>query len=536
MNKKKIKKINKIGFERLNDPQLNKGTSFRLDEREQFNLHGLLPPKISNIKDQINRALENFRKKPNNLEKYIFLTELQNRNETLYYRLVLDNIEEMMPIIYTPTVGKACQHYGHIFRRPKGLYLSYNLRGQIKTLLKNWKNKNIEIIVCTDGERILGLGDLGANGMGIPVGKLVLYTVCAGVDPKKCLPITIDVGTNNQDLIDDPLYLGLSNKRVVGIEYENFIDEIMTSINEVFPKSIIQFEDFANKNALKFLTRYRKNYRMFNDDIQGTGCVVLAGVLASMRRLKSKIFKQKILFYGSGSAAIGIAEFLSKQMVEDGTNLSESNNRIFLFDSKGLVVSKRSDLNEEKKRYAKNLEFETNFHSVIKKIKPTIIIGASGVKNAFNKDIIKEMYKINDIPIIFALSNPTSNAECTAKDVMEYTKGKAMFGSGSPFLPIHNESNIFYTSQANNAYVFPGIGLGVLLSKVKIIDDSIFLKAAKTLSKMISNEDLRKGQMYPSIKEIRNISKKIASSIILEIDKKYNLEKINDNIYNPIYR
>ena len=529
-------KVNKKSFELLNDPKINKGTSFDLKERTEFKLNGLLPPKISNLKDQINRAYENFKKKPNDLEKYIFLTELQNRNETLYFRLIIDNIEEMMPIIYTPTVGDACKHYGHIYRRPKGLYISYNFKGKVKSLLKNWANNDIEIIVCTDGERILGLGDLGANGMGIPVGKLVLYTICAGINPNKCLPITIDVGTNNQKLIDDPMYLGLSHRRIQGSKYEDFIDEVISSLSEVFPESVIQFEDFANKNASYFLQKYKYKYRKFNDDIQGTGCVVLAGILSAMRKLETTISKQKILFYGAGSASIGIANLICKQVLKNGYGINEARKNIFLFDSKGLVTKDRKNLNKEKKPYMKDLKVENSLLNCIKKIKPTILIGASGIKNAFTPNILQEMKKINDTPIIFALSNPTANSECTAKDVLLNTKGKAIFSSGSPFKTIINGGKEFHTSQANNAYVFPGIGLGVLLSKVDIITDDIFLNAAHTLSKITSDNDLKNGKIYPSINQIRRTSIKIAYSIASTYNKKITYKDIDNEIYYPNYK
>ena len=529
-------KKNKKSFDILNDPKINKGTSFNLKERNKFQLNGLLPPKISNLKNQINRAYENFRKKPNDLEKYIFLTELQNRNETLYFKLILDNIEEMMPIIYTPTVGEACQHYGDIYRRPKGLYLSYNFKGKVKSLLKNWANNDVEIIVCTDGERILGLGDLGANGMGIPIGKLVLYTICAGINPTKCLPITIDVGTNNQKLIDDPMYLGLSHRRIKGSNYEDFIDEVISSLDEVFPKAVIQFEDFGNKNASHFLKKYKKKYRIFNDDIQGTGCVVLAGILSAMKKLETTISKQKILFYGAGSASIGIANLICKEISKNGCSINEARKNIFLFDSNGLVVNNREKLNKEKQPYMKDLKLENDLLSCIKKVKPTILIGASGVRNAFSPRILREMEKINDSPVIFALSNPTANSECTAKDVFLNTKGKAIFSSGSPFKPIISGEKEFHTSQANNAYVFSGVGLGVLLSKIKIISDDIFLNAAHTLSEITSENDLKNGKIYPSINQIRNISIKIAHSIVKSFNKKIEYKDIENEIYYPSYK
>ncbi|HDY74897.1 MAG TPA: oxaloacetate-decarboxylating malate dehydrogenase, partial [Candidatus Marinimicrobia bacterium] len=361
------------GTDLLHDPLFNKGTAFSNQERRLLNLEGLLPPHVLNLDEQKMKVLETVRAKGTDMEKYIYLMSLQDRNETLFYRLVTDEVEEFMPIIYTPTVGQACQEYGHIFRRPRGMYICRNDKGFIKGILQNWRRKNVDVIVVTDGERILGLGDLGADGMGIPVGKLSLYTVCAGIHPIRTLPITIDVGTNNEELLNDPLYIGLRMKRLVGEAYDELIDEFVEAASEVFPKVLIQFEDFANQNAYRLLNRYRNNYCTFNDDIQGTGGVILAGLLTVMRYLKSSFQQQRILFYGAGSAAIGIAEDIASKMVMDGASMQEAKEKIFFFDSRGLVVKGRDHLNPNKEKFAHEIEGESNLLEAIKKIKPTII-------------------------------------------------------------------------------------------------------------------------------------------------------------------
>ena len=532
------------GSQILHEPLLNKGSAFSLKEREALHLNGLLPPRVLTIEQQKNRILENFNNKHNDLEKYIFLIALQDRNETLFYRTITDEIEEMMPIIYTPIVGEACQKYGHIFRRPRGLYISKNDKGNIRNILKNWSNDNVDVIVVTDGERILGLGDLGANGMGIPVGKLSLYTACAGVDPARCLPIMLDVGTNNENLKNDPLYIGLTEDRIRSEEYDSFIDEFMKEANEKFPDAIIQFEDFGNHNAARLLDKYRNRYRMFNDDIQGTAAVTLAGLLSSQRITKRDLEDEKILFYGAGTAGIGIANLYVTALTKKGYSKEEARSRCWFVDSKGLVVSSRKNLSRDKLPFAHEYYEKKDLSDIIQAIRPTALIGISGQANAFSKNVLELMKGINDYPLVFALSNPTSSSECTAENAYKWTRGKCLFASGSPFDSVEIEGKTFIPGQGNNAYIFPGVGLGIILSKAEVISDDLFLAAAETLSILVSDKELSSGQLYPSIKDIKKVSKEIAITVakkafsegLTNMAIPQNIESSLDRIiYNPVY-
>ena len=532
------------GSQILHEPLLNKGSAFSLKEREALHLNGLLPPRVLTIEQQKNRILENFNNKHNDLEKYIFLIALQDRNETLFYRTITDEIEEMMPIIYTPIVGEACQKYGHIFRRPRGLYISKNDKGNIRNILKNWSNDNVDVIVVTDGERILGLGDLGANGMGIPVGKLSLYTACAGVDPARCLPIMLDVGTNNEDLKNDPLYIGLTEDRIRSEEYDSFIDEFMKETNEKFPDAIIQFEDFGNHNAARLLDKYRNRYRMFNDDIQGTAAVTLAGLLSSQRITKRDLEDEKILFYGAGTAGIGIANLYVTALTKKGYSKEEARSRCWFVDSKGLVVSSRKNLSRDKLPFAHEYYEKKDLSDIIQAIRPTALIGISGQANAFSKNVLELMKGINDYPLVFALSNPTSSSECTAENAYKWTRGKCLFASGSPFDSVEIEGKTFIPGQGNNAYIFPGVGLGIILSQAEVISDDLFLAAAETLSILVSDKELSSGQLYPSIKDIKKVSKEIAITVakkafsegLTNMAIPQNIESSLDRIiYNPVY-
>lgn len=533
------------GSQILHDPLLNKGSAFSREERTVFNLNGLLPPRVLTIEDQKNRIMENYYNKQNDLEKYIFLIALQDRNETLFYKTLVDEIDTLMPIIYTPVVGEACQKYGHIFRRPRGLYISNDNKGDIKNILKNWPNKKVDVIVVTDGERILGLGDLGSNGMGIPVGKLSLYTACAGIDPSRCLPIMLDVGTENKNLKEDPLYIGLTNGRVRGQEYDDFIDEFMDQVSLVFPDAIIQFEDFGNRNASRLLKKYKNQYRMFNDDIQGTAGVTLAGLIASQRITKKSLADEKILFYGAGTAGIGIAHLYIKALVEDGFTEDDAKKRCWFVDSKGLVVESRKGLSNDKSFFAHDHAIVEGLTDIIKSIRPTALIGISGQSNAFSKNVLELMASFNKYPIVFALSNPTSSSECTAEQAYRWTKGMCLFASGSPFDEVVLNGQILSPGQGNNAYVFPGVGLGIVLTRSKIIPDNLFLVAAKTLAGLVTDKELSKGQLYPSLSDIRNVSKKIAINVARKVissglsttnisdDLEKHLDKI---IYYPEYQ
>jgi len=501
------------GMDLLHDPSLNKGTAFTEEERDALGLHGLLPPHVHSMDEQVDRVLENFFSKPNNLEKYIHMIALQDRNETLFYRVVLDQIADMMPIIYTPTVGQGCQEYGRIFRRPRGMYISARDRGHVADVLRNWPHRDVRIIVVTDGERILGLGDLGANGMGIPVGKLALYTACAGVHPGQCLPITLDVGTENQELLSDPLYIGLRQRRLRDAAYDELVDEFMEAASELFPGVLIQFEDFANRNAFRLLAKYRDRYCTFNDDIQGTGGVALAGLYSALRITGGRLTDQTLLFRGAGEAATGIAGLVVAAMEGEGLTPEEARRRCWLVDSQGLVVQGRAGLAGHKLPYAHPHEPVPDFLSAVEALRPTIIVGVSGQAGGFSQPVLEAMARINDRPIVFALSNPTSKAECTAEQAYTWTGGRAIFASGSPFGPVTLGDKTYVSGQGNNAYIFPGVGLGAIACGARLVTDEMFFAAARALADEVSEEDLEQGLVYPPLAEIRQVSATIARAV-----------------------
>jgi malate dehydrogenase (oxaloacetate-decarboxylating)(NADP+) len=502
------------GVQVLNDPALNKGTAFTDDERDALKLHGLLPPRILTQAQQVEKILENLRAKTSDLEKYIYLVALQDRNERLFYRVVVDYIDEVMPIIYTPTVGRACQVFGHIWRRAHGLFISARDRGRIADVLSNWPHGPVRVIVVTDGERILGLGDLGANGMGIPIGKLSLYTACAGVDPNACLPITLDVGTQNEDLLNDPLYSGLPQHRLPADQYDRFIEEFMEAVGERFPDALVQFEDFGNKNAFRILDGHRHRSCCFNDDIQGTAAVSLAGVYAALPMLATpRLGAQTIMFLGAGEAGIGIANLLVAAMRDEGVAERDARARCWLVDSTGLVVQSRTDLTAYKRPYAQPHDPVPDLASAIDRIKPSILIGVSGQPNAFTRDIVAAMSAINERPVIFALSNPTTKSECTAEQAYRWSDGRAIFASGSPFPPVDFDGRRFQPRQANNVYVFPGIGLGVIACRARRVTDAMFLTAARTLAAAVTDADRREGMLFPALARIREVSASIATAV-----------------------
>ncbi|MCX5849274.1 MAG: NAD-dependent malic enzyme [Deltaproteobacteria bacterium] len=497
----------------LHDPSLNKGTVFNATEREVLGLQGLLPPRIFSPAERARHVINNVRRKSNDLEKYFYLTGLQNRNESLFYRVLIDNMQELTPIIYTPTVGLACQEFSTIFSEPRGIFITKYDRGRVKKVLKNWPRKNIRVIVVTDGERILGLGDLGSNGMGIPIGKLSLYTACAGIDPNACLPVMIDVGTNNQELLNVPDYIGLPEPRLRGKEYDSLIDEFMTAATKRFPNVMIQFEDFGNLNAFRLLEKYQNKYCMFNDDMQGTAAVALAGLYSSLRITGGKLSGQRLLFLGAGEAAIGIGNLVSSAMVKEGLSSEEARRNCWFVDSKGLVVSSRNDLPEHKRPYAHDYPFHKDFISAVEAVKPTAIIGVSGQPNTFTPAVLTAMSKINERPIVFALSNPTSKAECTAEEAYRHTDKRAIFASGSPFPDVNIDGQTFVPGQSNNAYIFPGVGLGVLASEAFRVTDEMFTAAAKSLDEQVTADDLKIGRIYPSLSRIRDVSANIALAV-----------------------
>jgi len=507
------------GLSLMQDPTLNKGTAFTEAERDALGLRGLVPPHVQSQDDQVRRFLINERKRSTDLERYIDLASLQDRNETLYYRVITEFIEEMMPLIYTPTVGLACQQFGQIFRRSHGMYISEKERGGIAKVLCNWSRKDIRIIVVTDGERILGLGDLGANGMGIPIGKLALYTACAGIEPTQCLPVAIDVGTNNQTLLDDPLYLGLHQRRTTGEAYDALIEEFIVAASEAFPKALIQFEDFANHNAFRYLEKYRNRVCTFNDDIQGTASVALAGIYSALRITKGKLRDQRFLFFGAGEAGTGVGELMVTALMADGLTEPEARRACWFIDSKGLVVRSRTDLNEEKRRFAQDQEPTKDTFAIIEAHRPTALIGASGQPGTFSNSVIETTTRFAGRPIIFALSNPTSKAECTAEQAYKWSDGQAIFASGSPFQPVEFNGKRFVPGQGNNAYIFPGIGLGIVASGSRLVTDEMFLTAARTLAALVTEADLEQGRIYPSLKQIREVSLAIAVQVARVAEK-----------------
>jgi len=497
----------------LRDPTLNKGTAFTAAEREALGLRGLLPPHVGSQDVQAGRVLENFRRLTTSLEKYILLEALQDRNEALFFRVITDNPDEMMPIIYTPTVGLACQQFGHIYRRPRGMYISADDRGQIAHLLRNWPYRQAAMIVVTDGERILGLGDLGANGMGIPIGKLSLYTACAGLHPRFCLPVMLDVGTNNQALLDDPLYIGIRQKRLSGAALDEIVEEFVAATQQVFPGIVIQFEDFANHNAFRLLRRYRDRICCFNDDIQGTASVTVAGIFSALRVTGQRMAEQTFLCLGAGEAATGISDLLAAAMVADGLDPAAARARCWMVDSKGLVVASRSDLAEHKKAYAHPHAPVPDFLAAVKALKPNAIIGVGATPGMFTREVIEEMTRLNQRPIVFALSNPTSKSECTAEQAYHWSGGKALFASGSPFDPVDFGGRHYVPRQGNNSYIFPGVGLGVVSVRSTRVTDEMFMAAARTLAEHVSEADLEQGSLYPPLNRVRNVSAHIAAAV-----------------------
>ncbi|MBV9565029.1 MAG: NAD-dependent malic enzyme [Bradyrhizobium sp.] len=500
------------GLALLRDPLLNKGTAFTDEERDALGLRGFLPPAVLSMQAQVERVLTHLRGLPSDLEKYIALNALHDRNEALFFRVVCDHIDEIQPLIYTPTVGLACQRFGLIFQRPRGLFISAKERGHVAEILSNWPYP-AKLIVVTDGERILGLGDLGAYGMGIPVGKLSLYSACAGIHPKLCLPVTLDVGTNNEELLNDPYYIGLRQRRVTGTDYDDFVDEFVTAARETFPGVLIQFEDFANHSAFRLLHKYRDDACVFNDDIQGTAAVALAGLFSALRVTGGKLNEQRLLFLGAGEAATGIAELVVSAMVAEGASEAEALRRNWLVDSRGLVVKGRPGLTEHKLRFAHEQAPISDFLTAIRTLKPTAIIGVAAVGGAFTPDVLRTMARLNERPIIFALSNPTSKSECSAAEAYRHTEGRALFACGSPFDAVQLDGKTFIPRQGNNSYIFPGVGLGAIGSASRLVTDEMFMAAAHALANSVSEADLQQGSLYPALPRIREVSAQIGAAV-----------------------
>lgn len=537
------------GHALLRSPQHNKGLAFTEKERDAHYLRGLLPPAVINQELQERRTLHILRQYQVPLHRYIAMMDLQESNEKLFYKLLIDNVEELLPVVYTPTVGEACQKYSGIYRRPQGLYISLKDKGKILEVLRNWPEKNIQVIVVTDGERILGLGDLGCQGMGIPVGKLSLYTALGGVRPSVCLPVTIDVGTKNEALLKDEFYIGLKQKRATGEEYNELLEEFMTAVKRNYgEKVLIQFEDFANHNAFELLTKYRTSHLVFNDDIQGTACVVLGGVLSALKLIGGTLADHTFLFLGAGEAGTGIAELISLEILKKTKlTLEESRKKIWLVDSKGLIVrSRKESLQHFKQPWAHDHAPVKGLLEAVKAIKPTILIGTSGVGKQFTKEVIEAMVSINAKPLIMALSNPTSQSECTAEEAYTWSQGHAIFASGSPFDPVIYDGQEFVPGQANNAYIFPGFGLGLIMCGAIRVHDEFLLVAAEALASQVTEEEYAKGIIYPPFKKIRKISAIIAAKVAsraYELGLASHLPRPRDLVkfaescmYSPTYR
>jgi malate dehydrogenase (oxaloacetate-decarboxylating)(NADP+) len=501
------------GYDLLRNPRLNKGTAFTAAERRAFRLEGLLPPAVTTIALQVARRHAEIANLDDDLQKYLVLSDLQERNETLFYAVLMSDPATYMPLVYTPTVGEACQKFAHIFRKARGMYLPISARGRVQEILGNWPEADVRFIVATDGERILGLGDLGAGGMGIPLGKLALYTACAGVPPQYCLPIVLDVGTNNRVLLGDPLYQGLRQGRIRGEDYMAFIDEFVTAVQALYPKCCIQWEDFANLNAVPLLERYRDRVCTYNDDIQGTAGVALAGIFAALRITGQKITEQRFLLLGAGSAATGIAELISLAMAREGLDIAAARQRNALFDINGLLVSARGDLAEFQKPFVQDRAPIATFVEAVAALRPTGIIGVSTVPKLFTREVIAAMAAINEHPIIFPYSNPTSRSECTAEEAYRWSDGRAIFASGSPFPPVAIGGRKFVPGQGNNVYIFPAMGMAVFATEATRVTDEMFIVAAQAVAEQVTEENLAAGLIYPPQSRILEASLHVAERV-----------------------
>lgn len=509
------------GKQLIMDSSTNQGMAFDITTRQTLNMQGLLPPRVMTQQEQIQLCWNAFHKCESNIEKYNWLSDLSNRNEKLFYAMLQSDLKQLVPIVYTPTVGEACQNYGDIFRMPRGMWITINDKGYIREVLKNWPEKSIRAIVVTDGERILGLGDLGAHGMGIPVGKLALYTACAGLEPSVCLPICLDVGTDNPRLLEDPYYIGVREKRCRGLEYEEFIDEFMEAVKEVFGRlTLIQFEDFANQNAFKFLKRYKNRFLCFNDDIQGTAACAVAGLLGASRITGQSMADQKFLFLGSGSAGMGIAQLIRMQLKALKVPNHIINEKINFFDAEGLICADRIGyFDPDHETYAHDIPHTTDFAEAVRQVRPTAIIGVAGAGPIFTQEVLEEMAKINDRPIVFALSNPTSKAECTAVDAYKHTNGRCVYATGSPQYPVEITEGEFagvtmHPGQGNNIYIFPGVAMSAVLSGARHIPEKTFLIAANTVAESVSQKELDRGQIFPDLERIQEVSDDVAANIM----------------------
>ena len=552
--KKKPLYIQYAGPMLLETPLLNKGSAFTKKERESFNLSGLLPDITETIEEQTARAYEQLTSFTTDIDKHIYLRNIQDTNETLYYRLITENLNEVMPLIYTPTVGEACQQFSRIYRRHRGLFISYNDRDTIDDMLQNATKRNIKVIVVTDGERILGLGDLGIGGMGIPIGKLALYSACGGISPAYTLPITLDVGTNNQALIDDPMYMGAKHPRITGQEYDDFVEQFMQEVQSRWPHALIQFEDFAGHNANRLLDRYRDQACSFNDDIQGTAAVTVGTLLAACKAKGEQLRDQVVTFCGAGSAGCGIAEQIVAQMVSEGLTDMQARKRIFMINSRGLVIGSMSGLKDFQLRLCQSDERLTEWSvsddtatlaETVEHSKSTVIVGVSTVAGLFTQEIIEQMQANTPKPIVLPLSNPTSKVEAVPEDILKWTNGNAIVATGSPFDPVELNGKTYVISQCNNSYIFPGVGLGVVASRATRVTDNMLMASSYALAEYSAVHNSGSAELLPDLNDIREVSKYIAKmvykqAIIDGVTPEVSDEEIGSaidrNFWRPSYR
>lgn len=524
--KKDFIEVGLTDYALIANPTLNKGTAFSFEERQLFNLIGILPAAIGSLETQLQRTYKAFRAQATDLDRYVYLRSLLDSNETLFYALTIKYFAEVLPVIYTPTVGLACQHFSHLYRRPRGIFLTIREQDHMDQVLANPRFDEIQAIVVTDGERILGLGDLGAGGIGIPIGKLSLYTACAGIHPKHTLPIFLDVGTDNEKLLQDPLYIGCRHPRIRGEQYDAFIDRFVQAVKQHFPNVLLQWEDFAQANATRLLEKYRDELCTFNDDIQGTAAIATATLLAAVEVTHIPITQQTIVLFGAGSAGCGIAEFLVQAMIHAGVNEKDACTRMFLINRKGLLVEGMQDIMPFQQKFLQNKNMLASFglipenkidlEEVIEKIKPTVLIGVSGQANAFTENMIRTMAEYTTCPVIFPLSNPTISCEATPENLLRWTDGRAIIATGSPFPPVNKNGRSFTIDQANNSYIFPGVGLGAIAAKATRITDSMFMVAAEAIAALSPARQDKDANLLPLLSDIRNISQQVALAVAQE--------------------